>query len=347
MFKFLRQFLAKPSDNSSIPHVVDISAVDKIATLNSGETFPVHASLSFVNGMPVPDWTAVWQWVESLDVDKRHQAWTACERSWLAHFTQTLGKSYRLTESKTAMLVSSQDNQVAAVTHAYMEKTLRRIVRVLDGVAATPEFGKDLLILFDDDEAYYHYVARYYPDEGEFAASSGMYLDHGCGHFVSMQTEFHALEPVIAHEMTHACLGHLPLPAWLNEGLAVNTENRLAPRGQPLYTPEQMQDKHRQFWGENEIQEFWSGKSFLRADDGNLLSYDLAQTLVAHFAADWDVFKRFANAADLADAGSSAAVTHLGVDLGLAASALLEKPHHAGWNPAPENWQAPPEKGAF
>lgn len=347
MFKFLRQLLTKPSGESSSPLVVDVSAADTIVALDSGEAFPVHVGMSFVNGMPVPDWAAVTQWVESLDVSKRNQAWTACERSWLAHFAQALGKSYRLTESKTAMLISSQGDRAAAVTHAYMEKTLRRIVRVLDGVAAAPAFGKDLLILFDDDETYYHYVARYYPEEGEFAASSGMYLDHGCGHFVSVQNGLQALEPVITHEMTHACLGHLPLPAWLNEGLAVNTENRLAPRGQPLYTPEQMQDKHRQFWGENEIQEFWSGKSFLRADDGNLLSYDLAQTLVAHFATDWDIFKRFANSADLADAGSSAAVTYLGVDLGFAVSALLEKPHHAGWNPEPETWQAPPEKGAF
>ena len=30
------------------------------------------------------------------------------------------------------------------------------------------------------------------------------------------------------HEMTHGSVAHLPLPLWLNEGLAVNTERRLA-----------------------------------------------------------------------------------------------------------------------
>lgn len=316
--------------------------------LDSGESFPIRAHMSSVNGIPVPDWGAVWAWVESLDGHAtRNQAWTACERSWLGHVAQAFGSNYRLTENETAIVLSAQDDRAAAATLNYMSKTLQRIVRVLDGVAVVPEMGKDLLILFDDVETYYDYIARYYPDEGEFAASGGMYINHGCGHFVSVRNEFHALEPVIAHEMTHACLGHLPIPAWLNEGLAVNTENRLASSGRPLFTPEAMHEKHLQFWRESEIQEFWSGKSFLRNDDGNLLSYDLSRILVEHFAAEWEGFRHFANEADLTDAGAAAAIRHLGVDLGKSVCALLEQPHHSGWDPDPGSWQEPPEKGAF
>ena len=42
-----------------------------------------------------------------------------------------------------------------------------------------------------------------------------------------------------------------------------------------------MHAKQRAFWDDARIQEFWSGASFLRADDRSMLSYDLARILVA------------------------------------------------------------------
>src|SRR5439155_15479306 len=128
-----------------------------------------------------------------------------------------------------------------------------------------PEWGKDILIVFDDVDAYYRYVSHYYPESGEFGLSSGMYINVGCGHFVTVKSDLRVIEPVIAHELTHGCVSHLSLPAWLNEGLAVNTEQCLSPPGPPRFTPRQMHNKHRRFWGHSEIQEFWSGKSFLRS----------------------------------------------------------------------------------
>lgn len=143
-----------------------------------------------------------------------------------------------------------------------------------------------------------------------------MHISHGCSHFVTMKADLLAIQPVIAHEMTHGCVGHLPLPAWLNEGIAVNTEQRLCPPPAPLYTPQQMHEKHVRFWGEEEIQQFWSGKSFLRDDEGNMLSYDLARIIVDQFSSDWEQFRRFAQAAHMADGGAAAAQEHLGIELG-------------------------------
>ncbi|MGE3431236.1 MAG: hypothetical protein AB7I22_09535 [Ramlibacter sp.] len=247
----------------------------------------------------------------------------------------------------TAILVSTLPAHVADATLAYVNKTVQRIVQVLDGVAAVPEWGYDILIVFDDDEAYYCYVAHYYPDAGEFAASSGMYINAGCGHFVTVKADLRAIEPVIAHELTHACLSHLPIPAWLNEGLAVNTELPLCPPAQAPANPLQMHARHLKFWGVEEIQEFWSGKSFLRNDEGNELSYDLARVLVSQFAADWETFRPFALAADLADGGASAATQNLGIDLGAAVCAVLERQADPAWAPRPQAWPGDPERGAF
>ncbi len=57
--------------------------------------------------------------------------------------------------------------------------------------------------------------------------------------------------------------------------------------------------------------------------DGNLLSYDLARILVAYMAKDWEAFRRFVLAANMADGGAAAAREHLGADLGKLACALL------------------------
>ncbi len=127
----------------------------------------------------------------------------------------------------------------------------------------------------------------------------------------------------------------------------MNTEHRLSPPGPGLLTPQQMHNKHLGFWGAAEIQEFWSGKSFLRNDDGNMLSYDLARIVVAQLSSDWGRFRNFVLAADLADAGAAAAVEHLGVEPGAVVCALLEKEPDPAWMPNPALWHAAPEHGAF
>ena len=228
-----------------------------------------------------------------------------------------------------------------------MNKTLKRIGKVLDGIAQEQQWGHDILIVFEDDDTYYRYIARYYSEGGEYAGSSGMHINHGCGHFVIMKSDLRVVEPVIAHEMTHSCLSHLPIPAWLNEGLAVNTEQRLSTPPPTILTPHQMHAKHLDFWGQPQIQEFWSGKSFLRADDGNMLSYDLARILVSQFSGEWSAFKSFVLAASFEDGGQASATQHLAVDLGASVCAVLEREAAPEWAPLPSTWAETPERGAF
>lgn len=310
--------------------------------------FVLSSHLSQHNGFPFLDWAAAQAWVDGLgDPALQADAWARCELAWLSHLQASLGPGYQLRQEGGAVLLSTLEPHVARAMLGYMGKTLQRIVRLLDGVAQPPEWGKDLLIVFDDEDTYYSYVSHYYPEAGEFAGSSGMYINAGCGHFVTAKADMRLIEPIIAHELTHSCVSHLPMPAWLNEGLAVNTEHRLSPLGPGLFTPQQLHDKHLGFWGAAEIQEFWSGKSFLRNDDGNMLSYDLARIVVAQLGSDWDRFRSFVLAADLADAGAAAAAEHLGVALGNVVCALLEKELDPGWAPNPAMWHDTPEQGAF
>jgi len=345
VLKFLKS-LVQPRREASAPSASMPPPGRAVAA--GAEPFDVVAALLNTNGFPHFDWAAVQSWVDTVPtVQGQAEAWSACELAWLEHLRVALGPEFQLRKQGTAILLSTLESNVATATLAFVNKTAQRIVRVLDGVASVPEWGHDILIVFEDDEAYYKYVSMYYPEAGEFAASGGMYIHGGCGHFVTVKADLRAIEPVIAHELTHAYLSHLPIPAWLNEGLAVNTELRLCSTSHASADPRQMHARHRQFWGTEEVQQFWSGKSFLRNDEGSELSYDLARVLVSQFAADWDRFRPFALAANLADGGADSAREHLDVDLGVAVCAVLERKPSPLWAPKPVDWGGDPERGAF
>jgi hypothetical protein len=330
-------FPRKEGSHAAKPETSDAPSVLRVG---DAPPFPIAAHLDSRAGFPMLDWMAVRAWIESVpDAARRNAAWSACERGWLAHLRDALGPGYRLEESEGAAIVSSLDRHAVKLTLEFMERSLKRITRVLEGIAQVPEWGKDILIVFDDQETYYRYASQFYPEHGEFAFSSGMHLSRDCSHFITTKADLRTIEPVIAHEMTHACVQHLPLPLWLNEGLAVNTEHRLVGPGSPLYAPQQMHAKHQAFWGEAEIQEFWSGDSYRRTDDGNMLSYDLGRILVEHLSGDWARFRDFVLNASYEDAGAASARDRLGIELGAMVAAVLEGGEGADWSPNPKLWK--------
>lgn len=316
--------------------------------LPAAAPFPLAEHLVMHDGLPTLDWAAVTRWAEGFPDERRAaEGRRACSDAWLAHLRSALGADYRIRTDDVVSILSSMEAAESEALMRYVRRARDRIVSVLEGVASVPEDHHETLVVFDDVDTYYRYVARYYPEEGEFAFSSGMHINSGLPHFVLVKDQPESVEPIVAHELTHACVRHLPLPAWLNEGLAVNTEDRLCGARPTQFTPAEMREKHLEFWDEGTVQEFWSGDSFLRSDEGNMLSYDLARTLTAHLAEDWARFSGFAGAADLADAGAAAARDHLGASLGALMAVVLERDDPEGLEPAPTRWSQPPKPGAF
>ncbi|MGJ7498735.1 hypothetical protein ACSFBF_00105 [Variovorax sp. ZT5P49] len=314
------------------------AAPENIA-LGDGPAFPLHEHMGLYNGLPLLDWQALKEWAGSMnDADLQRAAIEQGKRAWLLHLRDALGSHFRLYESSNAYVLSSLEDVVVAATAAYVTSTRKRIQRVLAGIAHFGASDKSILLVVDDEETYYDYVSSYYPEGGEFAFSGGMFVDAGCAHFLAKRADLAAIEPVIAHEMTHSALSHLKLPRWLDEGLAVNTERKLAGAGAMLYTPQELQRKHLKFWDEAKIQEFWSGQSFFRTDDGNLLSYELARILVEQMGRNWELFASFASNAKRDDGGAEAARNIFSADLGAYACALLEREPDPSWTPNPAAW---------
>jgi len=295
--------------------------------------------------LPIVDWEAMDAHVPATGAAAALDAfWTALARKWLEALGAALGERYAIGDSERFLLLSTLEPSRANVVLNFVERTRRRVLLVIEGIARETEMGKVCVLVFDSQDRYYEYVSNYDVAEGEYSLSSGMFIQRGYGHFVFVASEVSAMEPTIAHELTHCMVQHLPLPAWLNEGIAVNTEYRLCPPGRPLYTPAQMQEKHLKFWSELTIQEFWSGKSWRRPDEGNMLSYDLAKHFVVLASREYDAFRAFANAADVADSGNAAALEHLGYPVGNLAEAVLGE---GAWAPQPETWKDGIERGQF
>lgn len=304
--------------------------------------FIIGDHLAGVNGIPVLDWHALDEWAQAQHPGAGAAAAQAIEQgrqAWLLHLRDAMGPHAHLHATADACILSTMEPRVLQATAGYVSTAKRRISRVLGSLARFPPSQRSLLIVFDSEEDYYHYVSIYYPEQGEFAFSGGMHIDAGCPHFVLVQADLSAAEPVIAHELTHSALCHLRLPKWLDEGLAVNTEHKVAGARRLLHTPHELHQMHLQFWNPERIQEFWSGASFDRTDDGNLLSYELARILVEQMAGHWDGFAEFVRSAKREDAGAAAAQAALSLSLGPYAAALLEMGDGDAWAPRPTSWQ--------
>ncbi|CAN7456655.1 hypothetical protein [Acidovorax sp. LjRoot194] len=310
--------------------------------------FDVLAHLHTVPGGFVQlDWQAVDEWATGPGAAEPvvTEAINQVRRAWLLHLRDALGGRVQphphLHESEDVYILSALEPAVARATAQFVSKTRQRILKVLDGVAHFHEGEKSVVLVLDSEDTYYEYVAQFYPDAGEFAFSGGMFIHHGCPHFVVVQADLAAIEPVIAHELTHSALSYLHLPTWLDEGLAVNTEQRLAGAARGQQTPQAMHQRHQRFWTAERVQEFWTGDSFHRTDDGNQLSYDLARIAVAQMAAgDWAAFTQFVTTASRSDAGAAAARDALGLDLGEYIGTLVQADEPARWAPRPDAWHA-------
>ncbi len=180
------------------------------------------------NGIPRPDWEAIYTEIDANHKDSdQHDLWCSIARLWMEEVLSKLPEDYSIHESDNFILVTSESTKYASVFLEFLERTLRRILQALHGIASDDGFGKYVIIIFDDIDSYYSYLSYFFGKDGVYGLNSGVYLKKGYGHFAFPHQEITYAESIAAHEMTHALLSHLPIPAWLNEGMAVSIENMI------------------------------------------------------------------------------------------------------------------------
>lgn len=281
------------------------------------------------------DWNAIdthlGQQFPQLD---QNSLWCDVARDWVRRLSTELSADYRVHESARFIILSANPDRFNVLMAQFMERSLKRILHALRGIAADEGLGKHVVLALENQDDYYRYIGDLMPDEGTFGMSSGMYINRGYGHFVFPYSDLDGSELVSVHELTHALVEHLPLPLWLNEGLAVGMENLLtAYRAEAM--DKTMLAKHHRFWTTETIQLFWSGESFSSADEGQELSYHLAQFVVNSLSQDYAGFVEFANQAHYNDAGEAALVSVYDASLQNVIEPLLGA---GDWLPQPASW---------
>ena len=287
-----------------------------------------------IGGFPRTDWEGFYNKHEHLPEDEQIELLVKVLHTWCEKTVVHMGGGAALSETENFYFATDLDGRQRKLIEEYLEKALARILSVLDGIAQDTMPDRYFAIIFTDHDAYYRYISYFYPDEGDYPMSSGIFLRRLYPHLAMPFHNVDSTEGTIAHELTHACVSHLELPLWLDEGLATTMESALT--GFPRLNLDHHQfRRHEKFWTEATVQEFWNGESFNRTDEGNELSYELARFCVKSLSQSPDEFRSFVNAANFEDGGEAAAFDAFGGSLG----GLMHQYFGDGnWSPAPDTW---------
>ena len=294
-------------------------------------TDPAGWTLSFelVDDLPRPEWEACSNQIFcELAEEQWHDAFVAAGHQWLDALGAALGERYRASESQNFLLLSALPDGEPERLLEFCEQALSTILARLDGIASDAGFGKHVLLAFADLETYYTYVSHFH-GEGEFGDSAGMFIPDSY-HHIALHAARQSLHRTIAHELTHACVAHLPLPAWLNEGITQEVEDILLSQSLFLASPELTQ-RQKRYWLKHSLEAFWSGQAFLAADEGQELAYALSRIFVRNLTLDFPrTFPEFVRTAQACDAGQAAAIASFGRSLGQIAAEYLGE---GAWEP--------------
>jgi hypothetical protein len=161
----------------------------------------------------------------------------------------------------------------------------------------------------------------------------------GYTHFAFPTTNYFSYSSVLVHELTHACLTQRPIPAWLNEAIAMRMEETLCGTRTFLLDRE-LYGRHVAYWDVDTIQTFWSGESWQIPGDSNELSYNLAQILWRKIendiGASREAIMKFIATANARDGGEAACRSVFKMNLADLITSFLGK---GKWKPAPKRWK--------
>ena len=280
-------------------------------------------------GFSRPDWKIIGRTIkDTVPPESLGEAWSEAAMQWVLQVRTDLGGNHQVRRSKEFILLAELDSAAANQVLAFAEKTLESIYDVLKGAAWQWGYGKHVILLFADLDDYYQYVAFFWR-EGVHPASGGCLIRKDYVHIAMPYGNGRNIRQTLAHELAHNSVVHLPLPTWLNEGLAVLFE-RTAGGPQRTILDGDLRDRHLAFWNSDNIQKFWAGVSFGEPGDSNELSYSLAEIVVNLMMNRPEDFCSFLKLAQWGDGGQTAALDCLGIDLGQVMGTFLGE---GNWRP--------------
>ena len=278
-------------------------------------THPLLGPMPLRFGLPRPDWNAVIAQWESLPPEQQPAAWIDVERTWQHTLAATWGEPFRVIEQGSRLLTTDLPAPEADRVMAYIARTLARLDELLAQLGVTADrtsasqvdaTGFDVAIVCRHVDPYLDYICDEYPDDHAGAISSGICLYSGSVHVAAHGTDLHALKAVLAHELAHTRLAHLPMPEWLNEAVVIKLESAITADALYAIYPEIIK-QHQNYWNAARLKRFFVGRAFCAPDDGFGLAYSLAHAISDNLITlDRLTFGRFVSTASDEDGGAAA-----------------------------------------
>jgi hypothetical protein len=263
---------------------------------------------------------AIRTWLnERVPAGDRHAAVYALSRRWLNRLIPAMRVPHAISESTNFLLLSvPKVDQIKRVL-VFLEQARVRVLQALASAQPPSDRPKHVVVIFGDKSDYDHFTAAAAPEnEPVLADSGGMFITAGVSHIALPSADLLAIHATLVHELTHDCVSHLSLPAWLNEGITQMLEYDIV-SWSPFELDRDMKKKHAGYWTAETIQDFWTGRSFHLPDDAQKVSYNLSVVLVrkllSEFAQGRQRFWEFVCHANPADAGDAALREHMGLGL--------------------------------
>lgn len=298
----------------------------------------VESFLHTGDGVPWVDWPAFRECVGgSMPPDKQQATWCEAQLALLDAYAEFLGGDYKVLNGPRFLILCAGSTDDANALHRLCEHSLDEALRQLEGIGEDRRFGKHTVILFSAHEEYYSHFAVFDQGEGVSGTSGGCFINMPCMPHIALPGDRLGVDGgIIAHELTHALLQHLPIPAWLNEALAQRVQSAAFPgSARPLYA--RHITEHRRYWRRRGLRDFWRGACFNEHRRGQRLSYQLAEMLLQIAVERFSARTRaFVIDARWEDAGEASARRHLGVSLADLAEPVL----------GPGDWAVPDQLDA-
>jgi tetratricopeptide (TPR) repeat protein len=309
--------------------------------------FAMRVQLSAIPGafhLPRPNWEVIRAWVEAhVPKGDWALAWSDIVRQWLEMVKEALGGGYQLHDAGDKLLLAPSAFEQPESLIKVAASALTSVQEILGDVVGEGWRGPLPVLVFADADTYYHYISPFFP-EGDFGSSAGVCLRREHTHVALYGTSLDRMEMTLVHELVHACLGHLKLPLWLEEGVTQSTEKKLHSWRRFTLDGEKAQQL-KAYWRERGLRDFWWGTGFTLPDEGQQNSYLLARILFHLLVTDYSrQFLLFFRQAREEDAGEGSAREHLGQGLAELASRFLGP---GSWAPLPADVPTWVRRGAF
>lgn len=282
-----------------------------------------------------PDWDGVARHIgHKVPETEWNAAWETAARAWVAKLRDGLGGTYQIYESPNFLILADAQAGNSGEAGRCFESAREELLACLDGIAEDDGYGKHVVLIFGCDDDYYDYIKAFHT-EGEHPMSGGMCILSGYVHLALQAGDAESVLSVFVHELAHACLAHLPLPAWLDEALAKRMQE-LVCGTRVLRIDRELLDRHKEHWNPPRLQQFWSGESWEIPGESFELSYDLAvilwRRIESELADTREHLLDFVASATDRDAGEAACQAAFGVSLGELVTDFLGE---GDWTPDP------------